>query len=299
MGNHKLSELITQLLYTIIGVIILAVANVIVRNLLPDFADDYINIFSGILLLIILGLAWLRFTKRPGAKGWSLVIVIATTLILIVGVGYFVWSTLAEQRTVYFMIDASEHMKDVFEEVSPRIKLNTLTVPDKVDVGLAVFGGSVGGKVGCDDIEELVPPSPKQNSVPEVSRAVDLLTQVKPSGVGNLHGAVLFAISRLAGRRGVQRVTVITSGLDKRCSNLDRAALDTAAAQKKVELELVVLTVGNISESDKADLQNYASRRIYINAKTPDELPSKLQVILSAPPSPYDLYYFGYYGYIP
>lgn len=297
MKDADKQELVRNLIYTVIGVLILAIANIAFRALLPDLADDYINIFSGVLLLILLGLVWLNIAKQPSkqqrTKIWSFAIVGLVTVTLVVAFGYLIGSAFFEKRTVYFVVDASEHMDGLLTDVSPRIKLTTLPIPEQVEIGLTVFGSSLSGKSGCDDITELVAPSPKQKSVPQVSQAVDLLAELKPSSYGSIQNAALFALTRLTNRRGVQQIFIITSGIDTRCGNLDRANLDTVAIQKNVEYELVIATVGNVSDSDKQILQTFTNGR-FIAAGTAAELPKIIEQILNEPPSTYKSYNYGY-----
>jgi hypothetical protein len=289
--KDETAEVIKQLLlYAVIPGIVVAVSNFLVKKVLPESAKDYTDIVSYILVLAIIGVVFLRLQGMHGRK-WTFLVVSLVTVTIIVGVGYFLQSVLQEQRTVYFAVDASEHVNGLFTEIRPRIKLTTMPIPEQVEVGLAVFGGGLSGKFGCDDITELVAPSRKQDSVPRISQAVDLLAEIKPSNYGNLQSAALFALTRLAGRRGVQQVVIVTSGIDSRCGNLDRAALDSLAEQKNIEFEIVVTAVGNLSDSDRKTLQAFTNGRL-ITTGTAD-LPKVIEQILTTPPSPYKPYNYG------
>ena len=262
----------------VIAGVVVAVANFLVKKLLPESAKDYTDIVSYILLLALIGVILLRFQGLAGRK-WAFLVVALVTVTIIATVGYFLQSALQEQRTVYFVVDASEQIYGLFTEIRPRIKLTAMPIRDQVEVGLAVFGGGLSGKTGCDDITELVAPSRKQESVPKISQAVDFLTEIKPSNYGNMQGAALYALTRLAGRRGVQQVVIVTSGIDSRCGSLDRAALDSLAKQKNIDFEIVVTAVGNLSDSDRKNLQAFTNRQL-ITTGTAD-LPRVIEHIVT------------------
>jgi hypothetical protein len=151
-----------------------------------------------------------------------------------------------------------------------------------------VYGSGLSGNSGCDDISELVEPSPKQDSIPEISQAVDLLASIKHSGVGGLQNAIMYAISRLVNRRGTQQVFVITSRVDDKCDPLDRSIVDAVASRNNIELELVIVSIGALSKSEMQTLETYADR--YVHVGTSDELSSVIDDVLTVPPSVYRLY---------
>lgn len=271
-------EVIKQLLYVVIAGVVVAVANFLVKKLLPESAKDYTDIVEYILLLALIGVIFLRFQGLKGRK-WTFLVIALVTVTIIATVGYFLQLALQEQRTVYLVVDASEQIDGLFTEIRPRIKLTAMSIPEQVEVGLAVLGGGLSGKNGCDDITELVAPSRKQESVSKISQAVDLLAEIKPSNYGNMQGATLYALTRLVGRRGVQQIVIVTSGIDTRCSSLDRAALDSLAKQKNIEFEIVVIAVGNLSDSDRKNLQAFTNGRLIVTGTA--DLPKVIEEILT------------------
>lgn len=200
----------------------------------------------------------------------------------------------------YYILDASEFTGDLSPQVMAKLKLSLRidSIPNNKDVGLAVFGGETRGVIGCNDIEELVTPSPKERSVSEINDVIDLLINFKPSGPGNIQGAILFALEKLKTSPGTPRIVLITSGIDERCGPLDRSALDKFAQENNMSFELVPYAV-NMSEADKSVLQAYGTNNILISAESVDQIPAQIEIILNAPPASNDLYYFGYYGYVP
>lgn len=206
------------------------------------------------------------------------------------------------RQTDYFILDASQYTGGQFQQIRARLNLilNSDSIPNNKDVGLAVFGGGTRGEHGCDDIEELVPPSPKEKSASEIQSIVDSLADIPPSGPGNIQGAVLFALGKLKSAPGVPNIIVITSGIDESCELLDRSAADQFAAENHIRFRLLFLTVGNnITDAELSRLSDYATDKIVITADNPDQVAAKIQGILNAPPASTNLYYLGNYGYVP
>ncbi len=81
----------------------------------------------------------------------------------------------------YYILDASEFTGDLSPQVMAKLKLSLRidSIPNNKDVGLAVFGGETRGVIGCNDIEELVTPSPKERSVSEINDVIDLLINLQ------------------------------------------------------------------------------------------------------------------------
>lgn len=291
-------DTIKSLFEGLIPAFLMILANIIFKKVFPDADKDYIDFFSYILLLLILGLIIFLKKKQTAQRKWLSVFISTIILCLTCTLIYFISYVFNEEPTAYFIVDASENMANNFSEVRPKLKLNALTFPDSTDLGMSVFGGEYTGLSGCDDIVELVPPSSQSTSLPRITDAINSLAELKPRGMGNLQGAVASAIRTLRGRKGLQRIIVITFNPSTDCEPLDSEYIHKLAEENKVELQLIPLTVGDVPESIKQKLEAYATNKIYINT-TVEDLPATLQTILNAPPSPYDLYYFGYYGYIP
>jgi hypothetical protein len=230
----------------------------------------------------------------PGFVGarisWLLVLLVTLALLSGVG-GFFLWQAWQEQRTVYLMIDASENMQGLLEEMAPRIQLTTMSIPDRFSLGMAVFGGGLSGQTGCNDTTQLVPPALKSESAAQIDQAIHSLVELPPIGEGSLQNAALYALEQLQGRKGVQQIFLITSGIDSRCDDLDRDELNAFAAQKDIEYELVVITIGDVSDTEQQILERFSYGR-YINAGTSGELPDVFEKVITTPPSSYDTYQY-------
>jgi len=203
-------------------------------------------------------------------------------------------------QTDYFVLDISENTTGSFQELKAKLGLilTTESIPNNNDIGLVVFGGETKGNSGCSDIEELIPPSPKEESTPVVSAVIDSLENIKMSGPGNIQGAVLFALNKLKGRPGIQRIVLITSAVDERCNRLNRNALDKFAEENNINFELFAITV-KMSETDRMILTQYATNQALINVESLSELPEAAEFVVQSRPASHDIYYFGYYGYMP
>jgi hypothetical protein len=292
MENKQPPELTKEFLYPLIFLILTAGANLIVKRLLPDSADDnLVDLISGAILLLLVGIILTRARKIEG-KRWSQAIVAVVTIIVFVGLILFFRSVLAEKRTVYFIVDASENMQGLFQEIRPRIKLRASSVPDRFDIGLAIFGGSISGQSGCEDFVQLVAPSPKNESLSQISDSIDLLSELEPHGFGSLQNAISYVIKQLEKRRGVQQIIVITSKFDNRCGELDRKTLEKLAAQNKVEIELIIMAVGTINSAEQQLYQGYAHR--FVSIGNVEEIVPALENIFFTSPSSYTPYYKTY-----
>ncbi|MBE0669648.1 MAG: hypothetical protein IH588_03595 [Anaerolineales bacterium] len=299
--QKKISEIIEVIktfwvpIVGLIGAVILGVQFLELLRAKPNLILDVIVILLfGTTLFIFYYLTSQRKKMDNKNKAFFIVLILGAL------VGAFWVKGQAARQTDYFILDASENTGELFQQVRAKLNL-TLTVdsiPNNKDVGLAVFGGGTRGNYGCSDIEELVPPSPKEKSAPQIDAVVNSLVNNKPSGPGNIQGAILFVLEKLRSRPGTPRIVLITSGIDESCARLDRTALDKFAQENNSRFELVILTV-NVNEADQIKLRAYATNQILINAENSDQISNSIEVILNAPPASSDIYYFGYYGYIP
>jgi hypothetical protein len=279
MSDQSNSDIVRELVYLVIGGIAVVSSNIFIRRLLPSIPDDFIHLLS--YLLLALGLfIFLRGRRFLLPLAFTVIGILITVSLFRI---FF-----AEERTVYFVIDASSNMRGRFEQIRSRIELQAMGMPADIDYGLAVFGGHLSGEVGCNDITALVPPLPKDVAVPEISRAVSLLVDLEPRGVGALQEAVLHTIDQLEGRRGIQQIFVITSAIDAACDPLDRAAIEDTVNANRIEVELIVVSVGALHEPDALALEHYADR--YIPLETAVELPAVIEEVVGTPPLPYGAY---------
>ncbi|WJW70314.1 hypothetical protein OZ401_005045 (plasmid) [Candidatus Chlorohelix allophototropha] len=222
-----------------------------------------------------------------GKRKWALLIVSIISIVAFSSFIIVILITLPEKRTVYMMVDASDKMTTTLPQIRPRINLTTMSIPDGVDVGFAVFGGGFGTGGNCKDVSQLVPPSPKQDGIPLISKAVDSLIDLKPTGFGNLQYAATYALAQLAGRQGLQQILIITSSIDIRCGIPDRSEIENAASQKGIsKLEIRVIAVGSVTEQEELILGKFTNNEYYILGSA-SELSSTIENVLKYP----DFYY--------
>lgn len=237
--------------------------------------------------IVVFGIMLSR-DQNLGARKWSVTLAVSVTLILVLTTSYFMLSAFLEERTVYFVVDVSANAEGLSKEIFTRVNLGFEQIPDNVNIGLAIFGGNIVGQSGCNDITELVSPAPKQESIPQIEKAINNLSIVTPSGDSALQNSIIYALSRLAGRRGEQQIFVVTASVDSRCGVLDRKFLDSIAAQSDTKYEIVVVHVGEISDTDSKILIAFANR--FVNVSTTAELSNVIQEVLDTPSSIYQIY---------
>lgn len=226
-----------------------------------------------------------RIPRLPRVRQirWSLLIVTMFSLLVIGATGWFLVSPFLQQRTLYFLMDASDRVNSSdLKEISLKAKLNAASVPQRVDVGLAVFGGNLSGQLGCNDVKELVEPLGHDPSISLMNEQLDLLVQIHPEGAASIQAAAEFAIKRLSNRPGLHQIIILTTGIDPRCPNLDREALNKLARNSRARFEIIPITVGNPSEFDRVRLNEFAVDR-YVELESLGDLPQLIKEILSDP----------------
>lgn len=295
--GHEVPSLLLDLIFAVILCLVVAVVgNFITSYLALDAARVLLYVVSGGILLLIMT-RYFIFARRKNS--WRSIVISLTVLTILMVPVYLSFVRLLDRHTNYFLVDASAGMQPIFASVSPKLKLNARMVPDNTEVGLGVFGGAISGKTGCDDFEELTRPGPKPQVIPDLDEKVDLVMQLRPQGPGNLQGAILKVLPSLANRPGIQRITVITSGLDTSCGPLDRRAVEARAQELGIQYEIAILAIGDVNNQTKTQLEAFSTNKAFINADKPEDLPRKIEIILSRPPGSANLGYYGYYGYAP
>ena len=247
-----------------------------------------LQLVIGVLLITILLMVYLL--RRQATSKLRLFFTSFITIVVIAISGTYLYQIFfLEQRTVYFVIDASENM-NVLPTVATEIKLRVASVPERLNVGLAVYGSQLGVDLGCDDFTQLVEPAPKSDSQTEIDRTSDLLSlrATRGVGVGGLHEAVLASVRALTQYNGVHQIVVITTSLDERCAPLNQSEVFELAQEVGVELELIVVSIGAIPPQDALKYDAYATR--YIPIGTPLDLAPTLEEIVTSPVSPYRIY---------
>jgi hypothetical protein len=143
-----------------------------------------------------------------------------------------------------------------------------------------VFGGGISSSTECSDIAQLVEPAPRPTSIPAIENKAPLLNQLQPQGPRALQEAILQSIDRLAGRREIQMIFVITSLTDKQqCESLRRDILDLKAAQENLKYKLVIITVGLHDENDEANLKRTAD--VYNHVDSIEQVPGVIETTIT------------------
>ena len=289
MERIKQPELQKELFFSIFSLTLVSLVDLLIQFLFPNLETRITIIITGILLTLAIIFLWKKLFKIIRRKP-STLLIIASTAVLLFIIGNFIFVTFKERRTVYFLVDSSEQMQNIFADVKPRIQLEAST-PERVDIGLSVFGGNIGGRSGCDDVSELLAPTPYENGYPKLIQELELLQSITPSGFAPLQNAVLYSIKKLENRRGIHQIFVVTSGIDPRCNTLSRIEIDQFASEKNVQFELTILSVGDVSLQEQSYL-SYFSKGQYVYLKNPEELNKYLENVVNVPPTQY------WYGYI-
>lgn len=280
----KIDQIIETGVKAVIGIVVAGIVAAIDLTFLPIFRESdkaFVHIFVALAVLLVFLAIWF-------AKNLTYRLVIAFSTVVILGLALAFRSVFIEQRTVYFIIDASEGMRGQIVNVNPILYINTQTVPRRADIGLILVGSGLQGNRGCTDFIE-IEPAPREENVPLVQEVSSHLESVPLNGYGNLQGAVLYALEHLVGRRGPHQIIIITSQVDDRCGQLDRAAVDHIIEASHMMVEIILVPVGEVSEEDLGQLNAFANRVIV--AVDPVSVPGIVQEILTAPTFPYGHYY--------
>jgi hypothetical protein len=282
---------VVELRSRIIELIFIIFTSIIVRKKFPGITGDYLTLFVAIplLVLFILVSSFRRGIQRARKKRSS-ALLSTGILVLLAASTYFFISAFKEHRTVYFLIDASDNMKGYLEQVSPQISLavNSAKFLNNVELGMAVYGGTLTGLGGCEDVTRLVNPSPSEESVPKIITQTEYISKIKPSGVAGLQNAILDSFSVLKDRRGLQQILVITYGLDDKCGALSRGFLDKIAKDFSINYELQIITMSETLEADQQALKGLTDVYHHVGI---DQLQARVEVALTSPSQLYKLIY--------
>lgn len=220
---------------------------------------------------------------------WTVLVGALTVIALILPFSYFTISNIFTRKIYYLIIDTSQNLGNRLREAGLKAKLTTISFPDRSEVGMAVYGSSLSGNFGCDDNVQLVAPVPKQDGVPQISQAIDLLTEISTNGYGGMQNAVLYAFSQLNDYRGKKKIIIITSRIDARCGKLNRVELDKIANDRGIDYELTIIPVGNLSDEDRKALQDFSAGR-YFEAKTTEDVPAVINEAVNTTTIKYETY---------
>lgn len=287
MKNLKSADVRVEFLYVILTTIGLTTINGLIQFAFPDLPSTYAILFSALLALFIVVYGW-RYVWHLLAKKPSHFVVILLTCAFIGVFWNFLIVAFAEHRVVYVLIDASSTLQSESAEIAARANLQAMTLPEKVELGLAAFGANLSNNPGCSDVVELIHPGPDQNGLQLLTQATGNLTKVETRGTGSLQNAVLFVIDRISDlhRRGHHQIFIITGRPDRTCPLLDREAIDQHAANRGVSVELAIVALGSMTEADVAELNDFAEGHL-LSAQNDKQLTEQMERVLQSPPEQY------------
>ena len=274
--NGKYQELTNApLISDLITVLLVLAASVVFKTAFPGLSTELLAIFS--LLALIVFLIFLRHNKSWGLAG--------TMALLIIGILSLIFGQKAAPRGgAYIIFDYSTNMQGVLRgtKVGSLISVAAAQVPDNTDVGLMMSGDPiVGDENECYRAKQIQPIAPKSEGLTNIEKSVAYLDDFSPQGPGNIENAILQAINNLAGRKDVQEIIVITSGLDETCEPLNRNILDIAAGVKDVKYSIIILAVGEQSEATTQKLSHFAHK--YREVPLAQDIPSSVETIVGEP----------------
>ncbi len=287
----KTLDLQKEMLYALIPGVVWLICDVAIQFIFPSLDVRYVELISGSFLIILL-LSFRKPLIELIKHKLSYLLVIGFTIYLFFVLSNYLFYAYAERRTAYFLIDASSQMKGIIENIAPNIKLKAESLPSRLDVGLAVYGSGLSGKLTCNDVTEIIAPENRDEIITRVGSLSEEIRKLQPQGHAGLQEAIQNLIPKLGGKRGSHIIIVITSGVDSHCEELSREIIDKLAKSAGVQFEISVIPVGNISESDLYKLQAF-SQTPPVVFERPEQLPEKINAILFNPPSRYWYSYFG------
>lgn len=246
------------------------------------------SIISIVLLTIaglIAGVVLRRFTKPTKIKKslyWGFTVLVTGMVIIIL---VLAWRNVIvfppEPPTVYYIIDATEKMAPLFDEVLDLAQATIVGMPDKARVGLRVYGGQLSEIAGCRDSTQLL----ELNTYEHVSAILNaVLTPIQPRGNGGLTGAVLETLyDDLAEETDPIRLLIITSGVDYQCELPESGILESRASDIKSDIDIIIFSIGNLDLRTQEALDNYATAfgGKHFNRKTPADLRPAIETFVN------------------
>lgn len=271
---------ISTILGFVIGVLGSLLAGVVQKYILDKVFlwVSTVVILSLVVISLFVGL-WLedRNITIPFRRWVPILATILATGTIILGVILsFVYNTL-RPPTTYFLVDATDSMKPLFNEVSAEV---TKSIIPNSRIGLRVYGGNISDVSGCGDNQQLIDPDIYSNPGAELQSRLSL---IQPSGHSSLVEAVLAALHDLSSHDEPIKLTIITSGIDPICDPLEGGILQSQAKNIKSNINIVMIAVGNLDPSQARILESYALafHGGYVHIPTPAQLPQVVQTISS------------------
>lgn len=287
-------SLSVELFKVILILLITTVINFIVQTLQSSIKslDNNISLFISFVLFLFLLYIFREPIKKVAKRKFSWIVALGIILFVLLGLSNAVFAVTLERYTTYFLIDVSNQMDGLLSEVGPRVRLETEKIDDRLDLGLGVYGAGISGQIGCDDHYSYIEPQKKEDSLDKFQKIIDDISAITPIGDAGLQEALYMAIDQLAGKRGVHRIVVITSGLNSSCEALDREKLNEYAGMKKVNYELTIITFGELDENQIQTYQAFAYEHYIHLGNDINALPGVLNGFVESPPSRYWYSYF-------
>jgi hypothetical protein len=290
-ASHKINLwlIVIPLLSTIIGFLVGLSINKSQPTLPARSSGTVIGLMYTLLAFGIIGIIAFVFSvrkrKQLGPKAYSIIGVSTVSLLLLAIASYYVVAQFLEQRTVYILFDASSEYNGLYDGIVAQLDIVANEIPDNVDIALGVFGGNLSGVLGCGDIKELVKPSRKESALRDFDPARILLSQIRPQGNAGIENSVQFAIERLAGRKGIQQIVIITPKIDTTCGMPGKDFIRKLALDAGIDSEIFIISIGDISIEDAEELIKLSDK--YEHVGTAEELDNIMRDIFSVPPALY------------
>lgn len=216
---------------------------------------------------------------------WMLVILVTGTIVLATTLSW-VYATL-RPPTTYFLIDATEKMKPLFEDV--RTQVGIAVVPN-AKIGLGIYGDNISEGTGCGTTRQLIEPNVYRDSRRKLETS---LSTIKPGGHSSLISAVFDTLKGLAKHDEPIKLVVITSGTDPECDPLNGGIRESLAGDIKSNINIVIISIGQLSSHASQILESYATafHGAYLNIPTPAQLSQTIQAVPSYSSQGYDYLY--------
>lgn len=262
----------------------------------PTFSP-WFSVAAVIFLGVALSIVILRRVQRTPSR-WYFVGFVSIVVSIIVIALFAFRLVRSETRTVFFLVDASSRAQDKLDEVQAVLDLQALRIPDRAEIAFAVYGSGLEGRDSCDDIVQLVAPSPKTEALRTISFAVDRLGQLGGHAYPGTQEAILFAIRRLPATGDKHQIFVITSSPGLPCKELNFVELAAEAEGQGIPLpEISSFVLGPVEDVDRESVES-VSVRTYVEdpeQDLEDQLNSAIQEVFNSPPV--NFLGYQYYGY--
>jgi hypothetical protein len=181
-------------------------------------------------------------------------------------------------------------MEGLLQQIKPRLLLETSSLPDTVKTGLAIYGGQLHGGIECEDATEIVPPKKVSENFSVMKDNLSEISEFTPTSAGSLSNAITYSIEQLKDQKGLQQIIIFTSKVDTRCGDLpDKSDILAFAKKNNLEVQITIVTLGNVSENDKEVYEGISD--IYQPIDPTTDLASQIDQLISIPPDIYEIVY--------